>query len=134
MKMTEDFSTNYFQKCDERVDLSYANYYFMFLQSWIMFNVKDYYLYDKTVFWFQDNELDKVELVKVGSIVKSFNRTAWMQPSMDLDSRFEEESYADEFTNNEEVFCEKIIHHWASTPTSENTFLVTVSKDSYNFK
>ena len=132
--MTEDFSTNYFQKCDERVDLSYANYYFMFIQSWIMFNVKDYYLYDKTIFWFQDNELDKVELVKLGSIVKSFNRTAWMQPSMDLDSRFDNESYADEFTNNEEVFCEKIIHHRACTPTSENTFLLTVSKDSYNFK
>ena len=88
------------------------------------------------MFWFKDQELEKVELVKVGTIVKSFNRTAWMQPAFDLDSRFEDtsSSYADEFTNNEDTFCDKIIHHWSCTPTSETTFLVTISKESFSFK
>ncbi len=134
--MTEDLSENYFQRCDERVDISYATYYFMFLQSWVMHNVQDYFIYDKIVFWFKDQELEKVELVKVGTIVKSFNRTAWMQPAFDLDSRFEDTSnnYADEFTNNEDTFCDKIIHHWSCTPTSETTFLITISKESFSFK
>ena len=131
-KMTEN---NYFQKCDDRVNLAYAGYYWVFLQGWAVNNITDFASYDKVIFWFKHNKLDKVELVRLGTIVKSFSRAAWMYPSFDLDSRYQRgvDDYADEFTANEDLFCAKIIFHWSFTPLSETEFLVGISKESFTF-
>lgn len=134
--MTEDFSgANYFQHCKDLTDKALANYYYMFLQYWIIQSLSNYNIYDKYVFVFSDNELKEVQAVKLGTIVLSIERTAWLNPSENLDSKYENQvtdEFSEEFRHYEEEFCDKIKHHWAFTPLSDAEFLVTISKESFN--
>lgn len=128
-------SRNYFQNCDDDLDRSASIYYYQFLQYWILHSVKDWQAYNKFVFWFSYDELQKVEFVKLGSIIKSYERNAWLYPTNDLDSRYEEElEFTDEFVANEERFCEKMIYHWSFTPLSENEFLISVAREALTQK
>jgi hypothetical protein len=133
MTKEEVESTNYFQQCDDRIDKTLSNYYYMFLQYWVIHNVNNWEIYDKFVFHFKDNELDRVELVKLGSIILCIEREAWLNSANDLDDRFASSTnseYAEEFRHNEEKFCSKIIHHWSYIPLSDQEFVIGVIKES----
>jgi hypothetical protein len=89
------------------------------------------------VFHFRDNRLDEVRFVKDNKIVKSYNRTAWVQPVIDLDSMEDDEvdsGFSDEFLENEDTFVSKIVKHWSVTPLSDYEFIVTLTQESFSFK
>ena len=116
----------YFSEVEHEMNLRMGASQVYFLKLWAVSLIENWRNCDKVIFWFSHGALSKVSIIKDRKVERVFDRDSWINPASDLDSFGVENTYSEEFLDNEATLMKYISFSLYFTPISDSEFIIPI--------